>query len=50
MRLKLLFVLLFLSQLLLAQNDTINLNEVIVSDVQLRDNTVSQTVKKQNWT
>jgi len=50
MKLKLLFVLLFLSQLLLAQNDTINLNEVIVSDVQLRDNTVSQTVKKQNWT
>ncbi|THF49847.1 TonB-dependent receptor [Flavobacterium supellecticarium] len=48
MRLKLLFALLFLSQLLLAQNDTINLNEVIVSDVQLRDNNVSQTVLKLN--
>lgn len=48
MKLKLLFAFLFLGQCLFAQNDTIKLNEVVVSDVQLRDNTVSQTVLQLN--
>ena len=48
MKLKLLFAFLFLGQSLFAQNDTIKLNEVVVSDVQLRDNTVSQTVLQLN--
>lgn len=40
--------LLLLCQLMLAQNDTIALKEVVISDTQLRDYTASQSVQKLN--